>query len=223
MSASKPRCSKNQVRWQYAGIASDHGKRRSSCSSVEVSPSFGSSCKRNSRYPNGSSPLRLAVSIILKHNALASAPLAVSQNRKFFRDITKGFTVRSAILFVRVRRPSMRTLSYACRWFKEYVLAFPKLESLSSSKLFICFYIVFVLYCLQRRVVYYSLELLYAHISILGSLLDCNAAFSHLLHKHPEFASFFALVYHFLNSFAHINRLRVLWNIPYHNHFNTLQ
>lgn len=87
----------------------------------------------------------------------------------------------------------------------------------------ICFYIVFVLYCLQRRVVYYSLELLYAHISILGSLLDCNAAFSHLLHKHPEFASFFALVYHFLNSFAHINRLRVLWNIPYHNHFNTLQ
>ena len=27
----------------------------------------------------------------------------------------------------------------------------------------ICFYIVFVLYCLQRRVVYYSLELLYAH------------------------------------------------------------
>ena len=137
MSTSKPRCSKNQVRWQYAGIASDHGKRRSSCSSVEVSPSFGSSCKRNSRYPNGSSPLRLAVSIILKHNALASAPLAVSQNRKFFRDITKGFTVRSAILFVRVRRPSMRTLSYACRWFKEYVLAFPKLESLSSSKLFI--------------------------------------------------------------------------------------
>ena len=124
MSTSKPRCSKNQVRWQYAGIASDHGKRRSSCSSVGVSPSFGSSCKRNSRYPNGSSPLRLAVSIILKHNALASAPLAVSQNRKFFRDITKGFTVRSAILFVRVRRPSMRTLSYACRWFKEYVPAF---------------------------------------------------------------------------------------------------
>ena len=74
-------------------------------------------------------------------------------------------------------------------------------------------YIVFVLYCLQRRVIHYSLELLYAHISILGSLLDCNAAFSHLLHKHPEFASFFAFVHHFLNSFAHINHLRALWNI----------
>ena len=79
MSTSKPRCSKNQVRWQYAGIASDHGKRRSSCSSVEVSPSFGSSCKRNSRYPNGSSPLRLAVSIILKHNALAYGKSGVAR------------------------------------------------------------------------------------------------------------------------------------------------
>lgn len=90
MSTSKPRCSKNQVRWQYAGIASDHGKRRSSCSSVEVSPSFGSSCKRNSRYPNGSSPLRLAVSIILKHNALASAPLACRE-QEILPGHNKGF------------------------------------------------------------------------------------------------------------------------------------
>lgn len=34
--------------------------------------------------------LRLAVSITLKHRALASAPLAVSQNKKFLLAITNG-------------------------------------------------------------------------------------------------------------------------------------
>ena len=67
---------------------SDHGKRGLSCSIAGVSPSLGSSCSRNSRYPKGSRPFRLAVSIILKHSALASAPFEVSQNRKFLRDIT---------------------------------------------------------------------------------------------------------------------------------------
>ena len=92
---------------------SDHGKRGLSCSIAGVSPSLGSSCSRNSRYPKGSRPFRFAVSIILKHSALASAPFEVSQNRKFLRDITKGFTVRSARLLVSVRRPSSRTLSRA--------------------------------------------------------------------------------------------------------------
>ena len=53
----------NQVRWQYCGMDSDHGKRGLSCSIAGVSPSLGSSCSRNSRYPKGSRPFRLAVSI----------------------------------------------------------------------------------------------------------------------------------------------------------------
>ena len=34
-----------------------------------------------------------------------------------------------------------------------------------------------------------------------------------VLDEHPEFASFFAFVHHFLNSFAHINHFRALWNV----------
>ena len=36
-----------------------------------------------------------AVSIMLKHKALDVAPFAVSQNKKFRRDITNGFTLLS--------------------------------------------------------------------------------------------------------------------------------
>ena len=34
-----------------------------------------------------------------------------------------------------------------------------------------------------------------------------------VLDEHTEFASFFAFVHHFLNSFAHINHFRALWNV----------
>ena len=89
-STSKPRCSKKQGRWQYSGSTVDQGNSGRSCSLVGSFPSLGSSCKRNRRYPKGSSLLRLAVSITLKHRALASAPLAVSQNKKFLLAITNG-------------------------------------------------------------------------------------------------------------------------------------
>ena len=46
----------NQVKWQYCGMQSDHGKRGLSCSIAGVPPSLGSSCSRNSRYPKGSRP-----------------------------------------------------------------------------------------------------------------------------------------------------------------------
>lgn len=110
-STSKPRCSKNQDRWQYSGSAVDQGNSGRSCSRVGSLPSLGSSCKRNRRYPKGSSLLRLAVSITLKHWALASAPLAVSQNKKFLPAITIDLTDRSATLFVSSSLPSSRTAS----------------------------------------------------------------------------------------------------------------
>lgn len=134
-STSKPRCSKNQDRWQYSGSAVDQGNSGRSCSRVGSLPSLGSSCKRNRRYPKGSSLLRLAVSITLKHRALASAPLAVSQNKKFLLAITNGLTVRSATLFVSSSLPSSRTASNCFLWCSEYVCAFCRFESFSEEKL----------------------------------------------------------------------------------------
>ena len=79
--------------------------------------------------------LRLAVSITLKHRALASAPLAVSQNKKFLLAITNGLTVRSATLFVSSSLPSSRTASNCFLWCSEYVCAFCRFESFSEEKL----------------------------------------------------------------------------------------
>lgn len=132
-SASKPRCSKNQDRRQYSGSAVDQGNSGRSCSQVGSLPSLGSSCKRNRRYPKGSSLLRLAVSITLKHRALTSAPLAVSQNKKFLLAITNGLTVRSATLFVSSSLPSSRTASNCFLWCSEYVCAFCRFESFSEE------------------------------------------------------------------------------------------
>ena len=134
-STPKPRCSKNQDRWQYSGSAVDQGNSGRSCSRVGSLPGLGSSCKRNRRYPKGSSLLRLAVSITLKHWALASAPLAVSQNKKFLPAITIDLTDRSATLFVSSSLPSSRTASNYFLWCSEYVCAFCRFESFSEEKL----------------------------------------------------------------------------------------
>lgn len=127
-STSKLRCSKNQDRRQYSGSAVDQGNSGRSCPRVGSLLSLGSSCKRNRRYPKGSSLLRLAVSITLKHRALASAPLAVSQNKKFLLAITNDLTVRSATLFVSSSLPSSRTASNCFLWCSEYVCAFCRLH-----------------------------------------------------------------------------------------------
>ena len=52
---------------------------------------------------------------MLKHKALDVAPFAVSQNKKFRRDITHGFTLLSAKLFVNSNLPSRRTASSVSR------------------------------------------------------------------------------------------------------------
>ena len=63
-------------------------------------------------------------------------------------------------------------------WTTFFTNKFEKAQKISPTRLSIGFvnqfepcgayllYIVFVLYCLQRRVIHYSLELLYAHISM---------------------------------------------------------
>lgn len=129
---------KNQDRWQYSGSAVDQGNSGRSCSRVGSFPSLGSSCKRNRMYPKGSSLLRLAVSITLKHRALASAPLSVSQNKKFLLAITNGLTVRSATLFVSSSLPSSRTASNCFLWCSEYVCAFCRFECINRREFAIC-------------------------------------------------------------------------------------
>ena len=104
---------------QYSGKSSDHGSILIRCCLLGFSPSFGSSLKRYIKYPNTSNLLSFAHSIIVKHNALASAPLEVSLNRKFFLAITNGFTARSALLFVSSSRPSARKPSSSFLLFRE--------------------------------------------------------------------------------------------------------
>ena len=50
-------------------------------------------------------------------------PFCRIENKKFRRDITNGFTLLSAKLFVSSNRPSSRTASSASRWFSEYLCA----------------------------------------------------------------------------------------------------
>lgn len=96
---------------QYSGKLSDHGSSFCSCSDSGFSPGFGNSLNRCIRYPYTSKLFIFAVSIILKHSALTSAPPDVSLNRKFFLAIANGFTARSALLFVSSSLPCPRNPS----------------------------------------------------------------------------------------------------------------
>ena len=57
---------------------------------------FGRWSKMYFKYRYGFKPLSFAVSIKVKYRALAFAPTADFENKKFFLEITNGFTIRSA-------------------------------------------------------------------------------------------------------------------------------
>jgi hypothetical protein len=69
---------------------------------------FGIFLNKYSRYFIGFSLFSLAVSTILYIVALAFAPRAVAENKKFFLPITKGFILLSALLLLSSVLPSRR-------------------------------------------------------------------------------------------------------------------